>query len=481
MKKTLTVLLYAASSLLVSAQSTPDITNDSIGFFRGIEAFEKVKILLKQGSTPSVRYQDTGEEVGLPDAEIKDNVLYLGLPKSGKNSKEVKFVVTIDSLNFIKLQDASSMQIDSVFHAGELNIRINSTSYFKGVVIATLLNLQASGASDITLSGRAEKTYLTASGSSDITADSLYSEKAEVNASGSSDVGVHVTKSLNANISGFSDLRYSGNPAEVTIDKTGTSDIVYNGDKLPAGKDTTRLRLGDSNILIFGDKKKNWKDRARIKNDFVWMGFDTGINGWVTAGGAPQAGGAYSFMKLNYPASWLFRWNVWEAKIPITKNKKITIVTGMGFEWNNYSFENKIILRENPLYQLDKSQPALVDIKDSTQNVLKSRLQTGYFSMPLMINFRTAKVKGKSPQLNITTGVIGSVLMDANERHVMAENGQRVREIRHDNFHLNKFRATAILKIRYSFLNLFGTYTFTPLFKDGPVVYPWTAGITIGL
>jgi hypothetical protein len=233
--------------------------------------------------------------------------------------------------------------------------------------------------------------------------------------------------------------------------------------------------------MIYGDKKKKWRDKTMMKNDLVWMGFDTGINGWVTPGGLPQAGGVYSFMKLNYPASWLFRWNVWEAKFPITKSKKVTIVTGMGFEWNNYSFENKIILRENPAYQTDNTLPALIDRKDSTQNVLKSRLQTAYFNIPLMLNFRTPKKKAKSAQLNITTGVVGSVLMDANERHVIAEIGQRIREIRHDDFHLNRFRATAILKIRYSVLNLYATYTFTPLFKNGPVVYPWTAGITISI
>jgi hypothetical protein len=95
-----------------------------------------------------------------------------------------------------------------------------------------------------------------------------------------------------------------------------------------------------------------------------------------------------------------------------------------------------------------------------------------------MVNFRTVRKSARKPQFNVTFGVLGSVRMDANQREVFLEGGNRTTNIRRDDFNLNRFRATAMLRMRFAHVSLFGSYTFTPMFRNGiQLMYPWSAGV----
>ena len=48
-------------------------------------------------------------------------------------------------------------------------------------------------------------------------------------------------------------------------------------------------------------------------------------------------------------------------------------------------------------------------------------------------------------------------------------------------YYLDNFKLDATARIGWSFLNFFATYSLTPMFQDtkGPVLYPWSVGITL--
>jgi len=50
-----------------------------------------------------------------------------------------------------------------------------------------------------------------------------------------------------------------------------------------------------------------------------------------------------------------------------------------------------------------------------------------------------------------------------------------------DQYHLNPFKLDATMRIGWSFLNFYATYSITPMFQkdQGPQLYPWAAGITL--
>lgn len=243
--------------------------------------------------------------------------------------------------------------------------------------------------------------------------------------------------------------------------------------------DTTKMKMGNRKVWIFKDKNKI---SSKYPSSLVWTGFDFGINGWATPRGKAQIDGSYSFMELDYGRSWNFAWNVFEGKVPLNKAKTVTFLTGAGFEWNSYSFKQKIALREADDYgPVGPNDYRFVNAADPSVTYKRSRLQVSWFNIPVMFNFRTIRSENHKNQFNFSIGAVGGVRMGASQREVFLDNGNRAKNIRKDDFMLERFRATAMVRMKYShWLSLFGSYTFTPLFDNGaPLVYPWSVGISI--
>lgn len=443
--------------------------------FNSIELTGALKAEITQGTSQKVEIEGDEKFIGDVKAAVSGSILTFSISKPPRViTEKTKILITVDSIQSLKLSGASEAKIAGTLAANELNVSLTGASNLKGDLKANKLTLSVSGASESELSGAANLAMITASGASNVKAKNLEVDKAEIEASGASDISLKVNESIKGSVSGASDLNYTGEPKEIAITSSGASDVRKNGTP-----DTTKLRFGKSKVWIMNEDELK-SEHSWFKNNLVWMGIDVGINGWATPGFKAQTEGDYAFMKLDYARSWMVRWNMWEAKFPMNKAKTATFLTGMGIEWNNFSFDNKIILRESNDFQ-GTFPTTLIDAKDSGQNVLRSRLQATYLSIPLMLNFRTIK-KPKKGQFNFTAGVIGSVRIASNTRHTTADEGRTVVEIRKDDFNLAPWRATAMVRMRYSFVNLFGSYTFTPLFKSGgPLLYPWTVGVSFSL
>ena len=82
-------------------------------------------------------------------------------------------------------------------------------------ISAALVDLQTSGGSDVKLEGATTNLKVNSSGGSDVSAFKLKARSCTVSASGAADVDIYVTDSLNASISGSSDVRCKGNPQNV--------------------------------------------------------------------------------------------------------------------------------------------------------------------------------------------------------------------------------------------------------------------------
>ena len=263
--------------------------------------------------------------------------------------------------------------------------------------------------------------------------------------------------------------------AGMTLPMLAQVEVNVEGD---AKVDTTKMKMGNKKVWIFKDKSIPHK----MPNSMVWTGFDIGINGWATPSGKAQIEGDYSFMELDYGRSWKFAWNVFEAKIPMNKKKTATFLVGAGFEWNNYSFKQKIALREaNDFGPVAQGDYVFVNAANPAITYKRTRLQTSWFNIPLMFNFRTVRSLQHKHQFNFSIGAVGGVRMGASQREIFIDEGNRAKNIRRDDFLLERFRATAMVRMKYShFLSVFGSYTFTPMFKTGaPLVYPWSVGISI--
>lgn len=113
----------------------------------------------------------------------------------------------------ISMPELSDLDISGASTANVVNAKSDS------------LDLTASGASKITVSGASASVKADASGASSIDAERLTVEKADVNSSGASRVIVSPSNDLNADASGASSVYYTGDPKNIKQDASGASSI----------------------------------------------------------------------------------------------------------------------------------------------------------------------------------------------------------------------------------------------------------------
>lgn len=117
--------------------------------------------------------------------------------------------------------------------ADEIEMDLTGSSNIKGYVEALDLDLELSGASDATLEGQVDMLMINLSGASNIKKTvngnryGLVCDQCEGSVTGASNVYIHCDGSIKVNLSGASDLYYTGNAATTGSTISGGSDIYH--------------------------------------------------------------------------------------------------------------------------------------------------------------------------------------------------------------------------------------------------------------
>lgn len=166
---------------------------------------------------PNYVYRDTTQQaaVSLPDLRQ--------LKLSGASKGTVTGFIMTHSLDF-ELSGASHLELGHTI-AGNSGFSLSGASRANGSIEMDDGRFNLSGASRINLSGTAKGISIDASGASDVNLAALTALTADVSLSGASDAVIDVVNSMNIDLSGASDLEYSGNPKLGKIDMSGGSKL----------------------------------------------------------------------------------------------------------------------------------------------------------------------------------------------------------------------------------------------------------------
>jgi len=104
-------------------------------------------------------------------------------------------------------------------------VQFTGAGRFVAVIMPSLEAVAASGGSDVIGSGAEDAIRVRASGGSKVDLTDITARTVEVEASGGSEVAVFASETVTGEASGGSDVTVLGNPAEVSIESTGGSDV----------------------------------------------------------------------------------------------------------------------------------------------------------------------------------------------------------------------------------------------------------------
>lgn len=205
-----------------------------------------------------------------------------------------------------------------------------------------------------------------------------------------------------------------------------------------------------------------------------WAGFEFGINNYFDNNFQMQLPADGKFMELNTNKSWGFGLNFMQYSLPLY-SKYIGIVTGMGFEWNNFRLKQNINLIEDSLGIITSEA-----VDESVMKYTKNSLNMLYFNVPLIFEFQIPTGK-KDKRFFIGVGGYGSVKLASKTKKFYELNGDS-RDLKFKgDYQLSPFRYGLTTRLGYEFIELYANYSLATLFEknQGPELYPFTVGLRI--
>jgi hypothetical protein len=232
----------------------------------------------------------------------------------------------------------------------------------------------------------------------------------------------------------------------------------------------------------------------RDKFNGHWAGIELGWNGYVNPDFNMTFPSSQRYLDLNTARSMTVNINPFELNLNIAKNH-FGLTSGLGLTFNNYYFSNSTLLIHDSSSLVSYR---LVDQNGQKADMKVNKLTVIWLTLPVLLEYQTnSKIKWNSFHAGV--GVVVGVRICSYTKQIFHSRnttfnleddyGKNIGSIyvdehstrTHNQYHLNPFKLDATMRIGWSFLNFYATYSITPMFQkdQGPELYPWTVGITL--
>jgi len=242
--------------------------------------------------------------------------------------------------------------------------------------------------------------------------------------------------------------------------------------------DTTRINLGDTELIIVDKRGKSEEDfdaeineedpiKKEPESNAHWAGVDFGFSVLLNndmEGKFPNN----PYWQNDAARSQTWNLNLFEHKFKIAQNY-VGITTGLGFSFTSVAFRDNYLIRNTP------------DTLYATTDSLvysKNKLKASYLTIPLLLEFNTNNDEDKA--FYLAAGVVGGVRIGSKVKRVGEVNGSDFKEKLKGTYGLSSFKVDAALRLGYADWGFFANYSLMPLFDTQKTVevYPLTFGLS---
>jgi hypothetical protein len=387
--------------------------------------------------------------------------------------------ITMKELTGLNIGSGAKVVMEKPFTGAEMKLEFSGFSSSDLNIEATRLLVNASGASQVVINGKANDAEIEVSGASKVNAFHCLINKCEVNATGASTCVIDsVSDNLTVAVSGASKVYVMKVPETYVARRSGVGKI-YEGTK---EMDSTTIVVGDTKVIIHdeevvvetdvkdGEKKQNKYMHIMGGGDagFNWSGFDIGFNALLNGNNTTAPPPGYEYLDINQAISLQYNLNLLEKDFKIYKRYVMGMI-GLGFSWNNYRFTGQQVLQPN--------MPEIYAKTDSTMHLNVNKLRVSYFNVPVMIGFNTSQKKSKS--FHIAAGVVIGVRMNGMVKTTSDVNSYHKKTFA--TYNTNEVLYEGMLRLKYKWANVWVSYSLNGLFKqnEGPELHPVAVGVSL--
>ncbi|MEJ5303586.1 MAG: outer membrane beta-barrel protein [Bacteroidales bacterium] len=521
--KTKILGLFVGISLLIGANLSASNDENSVlrtitevrdvPVFNGVDAGGIFTVIIRKGSPQELKI--TAEEEVLPkiNTEVKNQILFIS-SRNLRNPGKLIVEITMPELIYINASGASTFRTEGDFTSQEFILKASGAANVVLEMQTRILKSDISGAADVKLSGSATSHLSEVSGAASLKAFELETDTLSIDLSGAADARVDVKKAAFVNKSGVANLRYkSGAPGFTAEGKKSNTDIddenykglvnvggdsvVVDLGKVKIKRDEeeglSTIKLGNQKLIVDDEGNVRLKKEGYNKHfEGHWGGFDMSFNGYLNADGNMDFSGSDRYLDLYMPKSIGVHLNIYEQNVKISPSGHFGFITGLGLEWHNYRFNRGVYLDENA--------EVMKGYLTEGVKIKKNKLVVSYLALPLLFEYQN-RGDSKLSDFHFAAGALLGVRLGSHTKTVFMENQKEYQLIdpatnevwktvvspREDtekvysDFNLNPFKADAMVRVGWGYINLFGTYSLTTLFRSdkGPELYPFSVGLTL--
>ena len=420
----------------------------------------------------------TGEykvEVEAPEKDIKKiksevtNGKLMITQSKNANIKKVTLYITAPNITSIKLSGVATVISKDTLKCDNLKLQVTGAGGIDITVKCNNLNTTIMGAGDVKISGIAIVHEVDVKGAGDLMAFDLKTQVTNAKVAGAGDIHINATEEVNIKVSGAGDVFLEGDPVKKNIEVAGAGDF-YSYETDSTRSDTTKLKFRGNKFWIITDGEE-WDhcDTCYDQNKH-WAGFDIGVNGFITPAGSLQPPAGYEFLELNNAKSLCMNLNIIEKSFNIY-DEYFKVVTGLGFEFNSYHFDNNTSLQPN--------QSVITGVTDSAITFRTNKLNTTFINVPLLLAFNSNINPDKA--FHVTIGLVAGYRIGTKYKQKYISGSEDFSNSIRSNFNLSPYRVSARASVGYNNFNLYATYSLTEMFQkgEGPELHPFSVGLQI--
>jgi len=198
---------------------------------RKVSDFSKIsisgdyKVVLKQDSSMSLKITADDNLLKYIKTEVNGGRLHIYSKRNLCNNGQMTINIGIRNLEELKASGAVEVESDGNIHTQDLHFKLSGATKITMDLNAANVTTSSSGATELNLKGQATSHDIDLSGVGHVYAFDFVVGSCDIQTSGAGHCEVNVLNSLSVHSSGASEVRYRGNPSNVTNDKSGASSV----------------------------------------------------------------------------------------------------------------------------------------------------------------------------------------------------------------------------------------------------------------
>lgn len=198
---------------------------------RAVEVFDEVdvsgqfNVFIRQGADPGLTIETDENFLPFIKSEVNGDRLKIWSEKHFTAYDKLDVYITTREIKEIDLSGAVVLTGSKTLRSKRLEVDASGAAEVSLEIQCEEFEFDGSGACSITLKGICEEASYDLSGAGEIEAFELETRSTRIEMSGAASANVYVTDKLNVQVSGAGEVNYKGNPKEIKQNISGAAEI----------------------------------------------------------------------------------------------------------------------------------------------------------------------------------------------------------------------------------------------------------------